>query len=104
MRVVECRKIHTARFIKDLTGWSGEAKLYELNPPLAEASFQQDVPNAYRYVVVSSTVAIITGPETYIFGSDEEGGNVNFCELPGSFRGDLDHKQALHGAGYEIIY
>lgn len=53
------------------------------------------------YVVVSAAVAMFSGPETYIFGTDENGDRTDFGELPGSFRGALDHEAALKGAGYK---
>jgi hypothetical protein len=82
----------TATFIKQLPGWTGDARLYALSKPLAK----------HKYVVVSAVNAMFSGPETYIFGCDEDGENVSYSELKGSFRGGRDHAQALSGAGYTI--
>lgn len=75
-----------------LSGWTGEAKLYHLSEPLA----------GHQWVIVSATVAFSSGPETYIFGATPEGDVFNWGELPGSYRGGLDHAEALRGAGYEV--
>jgi len=91
--------METATFVKDLKGWSGIAKLYKLSKsvefgiPLKETSF----------VIVSSAVSMVTGPETFIFPADEEGKVINWGELKGSFRGNPDHKKALRRAGYKMI-
>ncbi len=80
----------TAKLVKNLDGWRGEARLYRLAPPL----------DGNEYVVVSATNAMFSGPETYIFASDEAGKVDCYGELDGSFRGGLDHAKALRGAGY----
>lgn len=56
-----------------------------------------------RFVVVSAVCAMFTGPETYIFEADAGGDITSWTELPGSFRGGLDHAEALRGYGYEIV-
>lgn len=77
----------------ELIGWSGDARLYKLDPPLANN----------EYVVVSAVVVPFdSGPETYIFASDDSGNVKDYLELDGSFKGGLDHAAALNGAGYEI--
>ena len=86
-----------AREIKKLTGWTGDARVFELSEPM------QYEGGKTKYVVVSATVAPFTGAETYIFPSDEKGDVKKFSELDGSYRGGLDHAQALEGAGYEIV-
>lgn len=55
------------------------------------------------YVVTSATVVFGSGPETYIFPSDDEGYITSWEELPGSFKGDLDHERAMIEAGYETV-
>ena len=83
----------TATMVKKLGGtWTGDARLYRLTPPLDDAA----------YVVVSATNAMFTGPETYIFPADASGEVIDWLELRGSFRGGLDHAEALSGAGYVI--
>jgi hypothetical protein len=54
-----------------------------------------------EFVIVSATYVAPTGPETYIFASDKKGNITDWGELDGSFRGDLDHAEALRLAGYE---
>ena len=91
--------METATFVKDLKGWLGIAKLYKLSKsvefgiPLKETSF----------VIVSSAVSMVTGPETFIFPANEEGKVISLRELKGSFRGNPDHKKALRRAGYKMI-
>ncbi len=74
-----------------LYGWKGDARLYKLSPPL----------KGYDFVVVSATTVPNQGPETYIFPSEPDGQPAHWTELPGSFRGGLDHDKALRDAGYE---
>jgi len=84
----------TARVINEhLGGFSGSAKLYRLNPPFEK----------HRYVVASATVALFSGPETYLFGSDARGKIKDWGELPGSYRGGLSEDTAIRNAGYEVI-
>lgn len=72
-------------------------RVYRLSEPLTNYDGQE-----YEHVVVSAVVVPYSGPETYIFGSDAEGEILNWTELPGSYRGGLDHAEALRCAGYEI--
>lgn len=89
----------TATVVKSrLGGYRGDAALYLVNPPLR--SDWDD--KAYEFVVVSSVVTY-SGPETFIFGADNEGEVQDWAELPGSLKGVLDHEQALEGAGYSIV-
>ncbi|HEY6117458.1 MAG TPA: hypothetical protein VI172_16010 [Candidatus Dormibacteraeota bacterium] len=83
----------TATFIKHIQGWRGDARLYRLSPP-HEAS---------PHVIVSATEVPYLGPETYIFPATDEGSIVSWSEMEGSYRGGLDHAQALRNAGYEIL-
>jgi hypothetical protein len=81
-----------ATFIKDLTGYGGAAKLYKCKPPLEGNDF----------VIVSAARVPYSGPETYIFPSDNEGNVTDYGELEGSYRGGLDHHKALNNAGYKV--
>lgn len=72
-------------------------KLWRLSAPLA--GYGEEGP--FEHVVTSSNT-ILGRPETYIFGSDAEGAILDWGELPGSFKGALDHEQALTNAGYEV--
>lgn len=92
--ILETRNI--AVKIKDMKGWNGRASLYELKPPYL---FEGDKEPS-RFVVVSAASVMFSGPETYIFVSDESGEDVNFSEKEGSLRGTLDHEEALANIGY----
>lgn len=97
--------IKTAKFIKKLSNFRGDARLYEVNPPV---NFNEDYDTGeYKqstsYVVVSAAIAPFSGPETYIFPADKTGKIIDWLELNGSYQGGLDHKLALTNAGYEII-
>lgn len=106
--------MHTATLFKTLSGWNGDAKLYHLWPP-ARVNGRR-----YKFVIVSAVdvsrvlhdMTGITVPrekrkygldeETYVFGSNRKGEVYDFDELPGSYRGGLDHERALWGLGYII--
>lgn len=83
--------MNKATFVKRVNG-AGDGRVYRLDPPL----------NGVDYVWVSAT-STYSGPETYIFASDADGAVLDWGELPGSFRGGLDHAEALRGAGYEVV-
>jgi len=82
----------TATFVKNLKNFAGEAKLYKLSPPY----------RGWEFVVVSAAIAPFSGPETYIFGANEQGSIMDWLELPGSFQGELNHNKALENAGYVV--
>ena len=84
---------HIKNFDKEFTG---DAALYELDEPMKYDGGET------CYVIVSATVVLITGPETYICPADCEGNIINWGELEGSYRGGLDHVRALEGAGYTV--
>ena len=91
-----------AKLLKDnLRGFSGHAAVYELTPPLVEEDYAGNK-KKHRFVVVSAVVALFTGPETYIFPSTKGGVIKSYGELDGSYRGDMDHAEALKGAGYSL--
>ena len=79
-----------AKFIKDLEGFTGSAKLWKVIPPLEKND----------YVITSATYAMFSGPETYIFGAYKNGKVKDWTELTGSYEGDEDHQQAIKNAGY----
>jgi hypothetical protein len=83
----------TARLVKVMDGYRGDARLYKLSPPLKGA----------RHVIVSAVNAMYSGDETYIFKADAEGQITDWLEMEGSFKGGLDHEKALRGAGYEVV-
>lgn len=88
--------------------WTGEAKFYRLTPPIKETrySWSEDEPDEvieHDYVIVSATVVMFSGPETYIFPANEDGSVKSWGELEGSFRGGLNHEEALTNAGYQVV-
>ena len=91
--------LKSAVAIKNIREARGRACLYKLSEPLV----------GYEYVVVSAAKDFkdqynnMIG-ETYIFGSDETGKIKSFLELPGSYKGGLDHQKALNDAGYDINF
>lgn len=95
----------TATLVQKLDGFTGDARLYRLSPPLPTFDPEWDVGDPSEpaeYVVVSGTVVPYSGAETYIFAADEAGRVLTWRELNGSFRGGIDHAGALRGAGYTI--
>jgi hypothetical protein len=92
----------TATFVRNLTGYTGDAKLYKLDPPIEQRNRGDDVEATHEYVVVSATSVMFSGPETYIFPGTADGEVADWGELDGSFRGGLDHEAALVGAGYTV--
>ena len=88
----------TARLVTELPPNEVGAvwKIYELDPPLEGA----------KTVVVSANNVMFSGPETYIFPAAKQGDVyeiTDWCELDGSYRGGLDHDEALGYAGYEVL-
>ena len=87
-----------------LATWSGDARLYRLDPPMSVPAWDnKDTLIQIDYVVVSAVVAFFQGPETYIFPANENGEVLDWMELDGSFKGGLNHGQALTYAGYISI-
>lgn len=84
---------------------NGDQKLYRLTPPMPgwEPWSDDEKQAHWDYVVVSAVNAMFSGPETYIFGADSAGEILDWSELDGSFKGALDHEQALRNAGYEAF-
>ena len=84
--------------VKSIKEAKGTACLYKLSEPL----------RGYEYVVSAAKDGTDsfnqTIGETFIFGSDETGRVISFLELPGSYKGGLDHQKALNDAGYDINF
>lgn len=81
------RKQMAPEFVKDLGIWSdlissGNQKLWKVND---------------GYYVTSAANVMFSGPETFVFGADENGEITSFGELEGSIRGELDHEKAIRG-------
>jgi len=90
----------TAKFLKKLEGWLGDAALYELSEL---ASYEAiDKPGKTKYVIVSA-VDNDFGIETYIFPSDIAGVPFSMLEMEGSFKGEMNHEKALEYAGYKLL-
>jgi len=91
--------LKSAIAVKNIKEAKGRACLYRLSEPLV----------GYEYVVVSAardhkdSYNNMIG-ETFIFGSDQTGKIKSFLELPGSYKGGLDHQKALNDAGYDINF
>lgn len=93
----------TATFVKKVGVRSDiDARLYRLDPPLAAKDWDTGEMVSHEYVRTSATVVMFSGPETYIFPADENGEVTDWGELEGSYKGGLDHEEALRGAGYEV--
>jgi len=82
-----------AVLIKDnLPDFNGYAALYQMTP----------AHDGHEFVVASAANVPFSGPETYLFPAAADGEIKSFSELDGSYRGGLDHAQALSNAGYTI--
>lgn len=91
-----------ATYLEDLSEhYQGRAALYRLEPPLSYYNRDEDL--EAEYVLVSAVIAPFSGPETYIFPCDSEGNVKSWGELKGSYRGGLNHGEALRGAGYPKV-
>ncbi len=80
----------------ELQSWTGDARLYRLDPPLT-----YDAGLTTEYVIVSAVIAPFTGAETMLFASDAHG-VAGDSDVAGFTRGSLDHAAALKAAGYTI--
>lgn len=92
-----------ATLIKELDGGTGAQSLFKLSDHITVDGAQYDHVVVVSAVVVSATVVPYSGPETYIFVSDAEGVIQNWCELDGSYRGGLNRREAIEGAGWEYF-
>lgn len=88
----------TVHHVKRLTeGWKGLVRLYALSEPVEFDSL------SVEYVVISAVVAQDSNePETYIFPADTEGNVLSWLEMPGSFKGGLNHEKAIEEAGWKL--
>ena len=92
-----------ATFVKQATGMSGHAEVYEVDPPIKGYSWGEESTPEYGTVVVSSVSGIAT--ECYIFAWDIENDEVeSWSELKGSRKGAVMPKELLQELGYEIVY
>ena len=80
-------------FIRNLDMGTGEMQLYKLSEPATHTYCAK----SFYYVVISATMVLWEGPETYIFAADETGEILSWSELPGSFKGGWSHNEAALG-------
>lgn len=95
----------TAKEVKcDLKGFTTDAVLYQLSEPVEYNKNYEtgEYQEKTSYVIVSSANVIFTGAETYIFPANKKGKVLDWEELSGSYRGGLNHNEALENAGYTI--
>jgi len=96
----------TAKEIAQLADWRGDARVFELSEPTEYEGYNGEyVPMKTSYIIVSAADVPYSGPETYIFPARKVGDvfePIDMMELEGSYRGGLDHAEALEGAGYAI--
>ncbi len=90
----------TAKFVKELDGWAGDARLYELSEPVLYETWDENGVKT-NYVAVSRVVGIYAS-ETYIFPADENGKTLSWLELEGSSGSPIPHEEALERAGYTV--
>lgn len=96
----------TAKLLAKMSGWTGDARVFECEPPMPGNDWDNDAKGPFQYVIVSATNVMFFGPETYIFPAKKSGDVFeveDFGELDGSYRGGLSHEEALNNAGYEIV-
>lgn len=100
---MERAKMKTATYIRDVHPTAtGRMKLYRLSKSVEYDAPAEEDSRQTDHVVVSAANTY-SGPETYIFPANEGGDILSWLELDGSFRGGLDHQQALKNAGYKVI-
>lgn len=97
--------IMQAVFVRSLYNFDGEANLYRVDPPVTypdenpdSGEWQEEGGNTEYVIVYASN----SPNATRIFPADEQGEVLSWSELPGSYRGGLDHKEALIRAGYTV--
>lgn len=89
----------TATFLRDLEGFRGHAALYRLSDPVP-FGWNSDVSKTTDHVVISGADVPYSGPETYIFPANSDGEVIDWLEMEGSFRGEIDHARAIAEAGW----
>lgn len=94
--------MNTAKLVRRLTDWRGDAALYQTTPPLDgnEHVVVSAVDTALRFEQYGTPRSMQI--ETYIFAANEDGSVTEYGELSGSMKGTLDHAEALLEAGYEV--
>ena len=97
-----------ATFVRSLSGFTGDVELYRVEPSATypvinrDSGEWDDEGGDTEYVAVSAINDECGGPSTYIFPADKHGTILRWGGLPGSYRGGLDHAEALRRAGYTV--
>lgn len=82
-------------------------RVYSLTVPLKGYEEYDDEGNAlvrkHHMVMLSQLCAPFSGWETYIFPVDENGEVTDWGELPGSYRGYINHEELLKSLGYTVV-
>lgn len=80
----------TFLFIRNVSGWGGQAKLWNANKHIA-------VPGTMKFTrhVVSVEITQNDHPRTFLYAVDAIGRALDFAELHGSLDGELDHEKAI---------
>lgn len=99
--------MQTATFVKRLTGFNGDARLYRLSKPIEYQDWDSDkdeyVTKYSEFVVVSAASVPFSGPETYVFPADAEGKITDWGEIGASQKGHVSHETVLQESGYETV-
>ena len=82
----------TSKFVSKIKVLGSSKILWKAEPPL----------DGNEYIITSASDVMFTGPETYIFPADKDGNITSWCELRGSYRGELNHKRCFSNIGYCI--
>lgn len=89
-----------ATFVKKRLGRpDGIAAVFRLSEPIK----YKNKTTEYVWVSAVPYVGSFEGPETYIFPSDAEGEVLDWLELDGSFRGEMNIEKALAGLGFPVL-
>ena len=81
-----------SKFVSKIKDINSRQILWKAEPPL----------EGNEYIITSASNVMFTGAETYIFPADKDGNITDWCELPGSYRGELNHKRCFSNIGYCI--
>lgn len=81
---------------------AAEQKLWHVDPPVKYQDY--DTTKETEYVISSATDVPFSGPETYIFPANEKGEVIHWGELSGSYKGGLDHDEAIKNLKDEEEY
>jgi hypothetical protein len=84
-----------ATYLRDLTGWIADARLYRVTPSIEFDDYENDREGKTSYIIVSAVVPLLGGgPEVLVFPAMPSGEAINMIEIVGR-RGTLDHEEVL---------